>query len=548
MPHKTSNLKQTPESMSDLNYFSMKKLYSLILLGAMTAYASAFEASPVRVNSSVLGYAKENQPTRITAPQKDMLKAPATAASGTWSDWTSAGTCTFNIDNGLADFGTMVDYTGSFTGIPLDYREDTGDANLCQYRLNGVYNGKELVIDVNRNTGAVYVFPQETGFDCYGASPMQVMDCGTAFREIAQDDEMAAVYDAYNYFIEPLGRIYIYLGYTFEGLGDLCALTDATVQFDGYPDFTPELSFKQRYSADGEAKGIIKTTESAEYVNVGLFPGFVTQSKINAVMAGGEGIFKVASGEAEFALPEMQPNVPYTMFAISYVGNVACEMATQYVTRIDAEEGKWKSLGTTDVTADLIESIFGMTLTRTQAEIQQNLDNPGRYRIKGLYKNSMYAPDDLDQYLTFDLSDPDYVTLEPSNIGLELGSGSIIALTGYYYYLDRGNSEESARSNAKAGKYNAATRTVSFSDDCLLVSSDNWAAVGGDNGAFYYANASGKMSFTIPDESTGIDSIAVDGNGSCRLFNLQGVEVTGKPAPGVYIETRGGKATKILVR
>ena len=526
----------------------MKKFYSMILFGAVAASASAFEVAPVRVaeTSDVLGYAKENRPVRLTTPANNLLKAaPAKTASGTWTDWTSAGTCTFTIDTGLDDFGTMVDYSGSFTGITVDRREDTGDANVYQYRLNGVYNNKELIVDINSTTGAVYVFPQETGFNCYGEMPMTVMDCGTAFREIAKDEDTAAIYDTYNYFIEPLGRLYIYLGYTFEGLGDLCALTDVTVQFDGYPDFTPEISFAQRYADDKEAKGVIKTTESAEYVKVGVLPGVVTQKKINAVMADGE---RIASGDAEYVLPEMPANVPHTLYAISYVGDVACEMATQYVTRVGAEEGKWKTIGKTTITIDLIESLIGFSLTETEVDVQQDVDNPGRYRLVNPYGNSTFRADDMDQYFTFDLSDPDYVTLEPTNIGLDFGSGSLIAFSGYYYYIEKGKTDEQAREAIAGGKYDAGTRTVSFGDETIILDSDDWTALGGTAGGLYFANGSGKMGFTLPEGTVGVENIAVDADADSRLFNLQGVEVSGNIAPGVYIRTTGAKATKVIVR
>ncbi|MEE1207000.1 MAG: Ig-like domain-containing protein [Muribaculaceae bacterium] len=49
----------------------------------------------------------------------------------------------------------------------------------------------------------------------------------------------------------------------------------------------------------------------------------------------------------------------------------------------------------------------------------------------------------------------------------------------------------------------------------------------------------------IPD---GVDDIAVDANAPVRIFNLNGVEVSGNLAPGLYIRRQGGVSTKIVVK
>ncbi|MBP3537864.1 MAG: hypothetical protein J6J93_10070 [Muribaculaceae bacterium] len=527
----------------------MKKLYTFLTLAACTAAASAL--TPVQRTCSL---SEISAPTRLATPAKHALKAPDTKeASGTWTDWAPAGTCTYTIDTGLIDFGTGADYSGSHEGVKLDYREDTGDANICQYRLNGVYNDVNIVVDYDKSTGAVHVFPQATGYNCYEEFPMQVLDAGTAFREIAMDEEMAATFDAYNYYIEPLGRFYIYLGYTFDGLGDLCALTDATIQIDGFPDFTPELVFDQRYGAGSPAKGTVKVTESAESVRVAVFPGTQTQDKINAVLSNGEGVVTIPGGENEFTLPEMEANKAYMIYAVSFVGDVACEMATKFVSVVDEEKDKWTSLGQTDVTCDILESVFETIPSDMKAEIQQNKENPAVYRLVDLYKaNNPNIDEDawdaLPQYVYFDLTDPDYVTVQPVDLGVNIGAGAIIVQSYYFYLVDHGKTEEKAKEMASGGKYDATSHIVTFDDNSLVLAADDWTPVEGEKGAIYGANLSGKMQFAIPTGTTGVDNIAVDANAPRRLYDLRGAEVTGKAAPGIYIEKRGTVARKVIIR
>ena len=53
----------------------------------------------------------------------------------------------------------------------------------------------------------------------------------------------------------------------------------------------------------------------------------------------------------------------------------------------------------------------------------------------------------------------------------------------------------------------------------------------------------------MPDEPySGIDEILPDSSGEVELFNLQGMKVSDKVTPGIYIRKTGHGIEKILVR
>lgn len=537
----------------------MKKFYSLAAVAAVALFtfaASAFNG--VTAGKPSCSMKSITAPTNRIPPsfQSGNIRksAPAKAPSGEWTAWTDAGTATFSIDNGLADFGLPIDYSGDFKDIKVSVRNDVQNADIIQYRLSGVYDKADIILDYNKSTGALNMPLQPTGFT-YNGKALEVMDAATGFRTFmpGEDGEaIAAAYQEYNYFISPMGRFYIYLVYTYEGLYDFCAITDVQVQLDGYPDFTPELTFYNRVDETTEY-GIIRTPEECDNVRYGVMEGGLSQAKINAVLNGDEGTFSLSGGGHYIKLPELKHNKAYTIIAVSFAGGIACEMSSKFITYMDDEAGKWRPLGETEVTTDFLESMFGAEPSTFKTAIEQNIENPDLYRLVDVHgiANPFIESADLDgfdgkEYLIFDAADPAYVLLQPAVLRVDFGGGAFLVDSYYTYLVEGGKKAETAKSTAEGGVIDPATGKVTFGDRSFIVRCDDWSALGGVAGNAYSA---GRMQFTIPGYAGVSDIIAdSDNDSAARYFNLQGVEVSSDSlAPGLYIRSNGRKASKVLV-
>ncbi len=539
----------------------MKKFYTLLTVAtvALTATAGLAYESALRTAPSLASLAQNRvQRPSLTTPAAKQLKAIRQAPSGEWTEWASFGTGTLTIDTGLEDFGAIEGtYSGDFQGITVDYRTDKADPTIYQYRFNDIFQNADIVLDHNTATGQLRVAAQPTGWDYYGMGDLLVLDVATAFETIYEDPEatpeeiaeLVAQYDEYNYFIAPLGRFYVYLGYTIEGLGDMVALTDVSFQLDGYADFTPDIQAETYYDAKGECKGTVTVDENVEKVRLGIFPGIISQAQINAVLAGEEGVVEFKGGE--FDLSEIEKNVAHTIVAITYYDGEAMEWAYKLVTVIDDEEDKWKSLGETDVTLDILESlIFETEPSQLRAELQESTETPGLYRMVDLHKDkhpllTEKCWTDLHQYLLIDATDPEFVLVKPSDLGIDLGGGSFVVMSDAVYEMANGSTEAEVREQCSNGKITDGS--ITFPANALDVWCEDWTKFGGEADAIYYANASSKMAIAIPG-SGGIFDVAEKGEATAVYYNLQGIKVA-NPQPGqIVIKQTSSKTAKIIMK
>lgn len=65
-------------------------------------------------------------------------------------------------------------------------------------------------------------------------------------------------------------------------------------------------------------------------------------------------------------------------------------------------------------------------------------------------------------------------------------------------------------------------------------------------GRVYDSEPSEKMRVDLYE--TGIEETEIPGEGDCKVFDIEGREITGKPTPGLYIMIKGGKASKVIVK
>lgn len=540
----------------------MKKLYSF--LTAMTVGLSAVAGIGQPVSPSLEAMAK-NPFSRLTVSNQAPMRfaAPAkVAATGQWSEWESCGTGTFTMDDTFADFTGLDEWQGDFPNISIDVRKDTGDENIRQYRLSPIFNEATMIVDYNATTGKTRVARQETNIDMDGIS-LQVIDFASAYEEIWGSDPdmdpeevafLVEAFDQYNYFIEPIGRIYLFLGFTYEGYDDMVAMSDVTFQIDGYPTGVPEIAAPRYFAPGEEAKCKIELEKGITSAKVGVFKGIVNQSMLNAILVGGEGIIDVeAGGEFDIDIPAENINELMAIVAISFVNGEALAYTEKYITCIDDEKGKWKSLGESEIVTDLMEGVFGLQPNETKVEVQQNIANPGIYRALNSYDARFPYNDpgeydtEYNHYLVFDATDSDCVILGIAELGIDWKGAAFIGGSLAAYYIAKGNTFEEVKESGIGGTLSDGI--ITFPAKSLFIYSDGWDKFGATDGQLYYGNISGKMSLTIPNDGTsGIENVVIEENGKAIYYNLQGVRVDNPIKGSVVIRTDSGKAQKVVIR
>ncbi len=443
----------------------------------------------------------------------------------------------------------------------MEKRCDTGDANIQQYRLSPIFNDVSIIIDYNASSGKTRVARQATGIDMDGIA-LQVLDFATAYEEIWGSDpskdpddvaELVEIYDSFNYFIEPVGRFYLFLGFTFEGADDVIAMSDVTFQIDDFPTGIPSIEASRYFSPSQDAKATIVLEEGIPSVNVGVFKGLVTQSYINKVVEGGDGIVTLnGGGEFDINIADENINSLMSIVAVSFANGEPLEYSERYITCIDDEDGKWQSLGDSEFTTDIMEGVFGLTPTRSIVEVQQNIDKPRIYRAVNSYDGRFpyNDPDEYDtefnHYLVFDASDPECVILEMADLGIDWNGAAFIGGSLAAYNIQNGSSMNDVKASGFGGTL--ADGAITFPTNSLFIYSDKWEQFGATKSSLYYGNISGKFSLKIP-QTSGIEDLVNDSEMSSPVFyNMQGIRITNPTSGSVVIKTDGGKVEKVLIR
>lgn len=175
----------------------MKKLYTLLISAMMVS--GAFAATPSLLSSRP---ACERKPMARTA----VKAAEASQEETEWTEWESFGTGTLTMDDMFALFTELEEWQGDFSGKTVDVRHAADNANVQQYRFNGVFNGADIVVDVDTEKGTLKMLPQNTKIEVFGEEIL-VADFATCYEILAPQygQEVIDTYAAYNYFIPEMG-------------------------------------------------------------------------------------------------------------------------------------------------------------------------------------------------------------------------------------------------------------------------------------------------------------------------------------------------------
>ncbi|MDE5584863.1 MAG: hypothetical protein K2I92_00830, partial [Muribaculaceae bacterium] len=480
------------------------------------------------------------------------------AASAEWSEWEMAGTGTLTLDSGFGDFLGMPEWTGDFPDINVYSRTDAADPSAMQYKFEGVFNNVDLVVDYDSESGLCKVLPQPTEIE-YGGEVLYVADFASINEIYAEEwvgmspeeiEPVVEYYSQFNYFVPDLGRFYLFLGYFVEGYDDVINLTDTTFQLDGVEDMSVSVETQAFYKDSSDMKGLVKFGPGVPVCRYGCFSGILTQDKLNAVIEGAEGVMTLTE-TSEIDLIASDGNGMYSVVAVTFSADgtpLEWDYA-EYTFTSSSNEG-WTLLGKGSYTSDLVESLFGDDVATYEVDVECNDSDPALIRIVNPYgPASPYYDDeyadcvkDFDIYIVFDTTDPDRVFFKPTNIGIDFGGGWWIATSAGYYMENVAGADTTPQmfGSLYDGK-------LSFPVGSVFVTCENVDVFGGKPGMWYFGNASGDLSLTIPT-STAADSMDAVADDDPEYFNMQGLRIDRPVKGSIVIERRGSVISKRMIR
>lgn len=304
--------------------------------------------------------------------------------------------------------------------------------------------------------------------------------------------------------------------------------------FEG--DYTPDMAERIRKTADG-------TATDAEKVNLTKF----SKSGITSFPYEKDGI--------------------QTLVMVPYANGKA--WAANYDTSEWAySEAEWKNVGTAQYVESIISSntlnAYGFVYPSYTYDVpvQQSVSSPWLIRLVDPYgpdcypeANKVNYDSSFRHFLTFDLSDFDNaMLLYTEDLGITLSNVGSISL---WSYADRQRNNQLSQEfidqyypdGVPTGKYNPETRELTFEKNAINI------LFSGNPTAWYSANMNGTFSLKLNSDvnveenpSMAVDEVFDGETAEPEYFTVSGVRVQGKPASGIYLERRGDKVRKVVVK
>lgn len=157
----------------------------------------------------------------------------------------------------------------------------------------------------------------------------------------------------------------------------------------------------------------------------------------------------------------------------------------------------FKSLGKATYTDDFVTTIFNAPNFEYEVEIEESVDNPGKYRLVNPYGEAYPGndPGDWDDsrnyYLTIHAENPDCVYIEAQKLGFDWGYGMFAAYSLAGNMIDAGKTTAEVIASGSAGTLKDGV--ITFPTKSLLVSMANF-----QNGGWLYANTNGAFKVVLP--------------------------------------------------
>lgn len=173
-------------------------------------------------------------------------------------------------------------------------------------------------------------------------------------------------------------------------------------------------------------------------------------------------------------------------------------MQTKVVTatyQTEANPEVFKSLGMAQYTDDILTALFNLPNTTYEVEIQESVDNPGKYRLVNPYGEAFPYnepgdwDDSQDYYMVIDARNPNAVIIPEQALGLDWGYGMLSIWSLADNYLGQGAPESYIAPYVGT----LVEGVITFPQKSLLMS-----LAGYNNGTYYYANTNSAFKVVLP--------------------------------------------------
>ncbi len=209
-------------------------------------------------------------------------------------------------------------------------------------------------------------------------------------------------------------------------------------------------------------------------------------------------------------------------------------------------DANWKSLGTTDYLEAIIAEHYEYDPVTLKVEIQENVNQPGFYRLVNPYStydyNFIEREDNHDHYMYIHAENPNAVWIEDFPLGADFGygDGRVTSDVARFMEEDGVTLEEALARDVNLGQI----------DEDNILTFPKWGIWYSDRDYFdgYWYSSGRNFSLKIP-AGAGVDDVTADQeNMQIEYYNLQGIKIN-TPSPGsMFIEKRGTKTTKRVAR
>lgn len=312
-------------------------------------------------------------------------------------------------------------------------------------------------------------------------------------------------------------------------------------------DYSLKVSSNDWCTANNEINFTVTAGSSVAALKAVVIPGDFSMSDNNANIVATQGQ-EIPAGNITVEATEHGIH-SLMVVALDADGNIQSKEAAYFFGTFENDDD-WKSLGTGQFTEGIYAANYNDIDNETMdVEVQESKTTPGRYRLVNPYaSHSSLGSDALattehghNHYIYVDATVADRVFIEASPLGLD-GPYGLAAVNSYGAKYAGTNAEADAKAAGFYGTYDAATRTISYPDDMILLGEKGY-----NNGSFLAGNTGTQL---VLPESAGVDDIISDSNADAPVeyFNLQGVRVANPAAGQLVIKRQGSEVTKMVVR
>lgn len=534
----------------------MKKLYTILLSAAVALGASAATETVSLQLSNADGLktiAETETSISRTALRNTTLTesfaakgattqrkaAPAKAPEAT--DWTSIGEGTY-----LEDFLTI--YSDVDANQMWKVTVETSASNPGWYRFQPYASGP--IAELLGSADNTYMYINATDPQKVIAEDLVIFNSWLASQVVVENEWTDAPDDNYgtlsdNVISFPVGSFYLYAnnGWSVTTKNTGCKLFLPGAEVKDY-------AFKASsvYCSDkGYAECRLTSGADVASIKVYIIPGFYP---IN----GNEAVVNTYGQEVSSTIttltftPSEKGLYSFLLVALDAEGTIVGS-GQAYAFWNETDDSDWVDCGTVSFNEGIYTSNYGdgmpaLTLT---APLQESISKPGYFRIKDAYSQhtelSALTHTTHSHYIYFDATDPDFVYIEPSTLGVgtSWGHGAILS---FGWRLAQNGQIEEGKANGYGGKYDTATKKITFPENDMYLGEEDY---NGGN----FLRGSDVITFDMSGYSA-INNVLSDAdadvNAPVEFFNLQGVRVANPTEGQLVIRRQGTKVEKVVLK